>query len=78
MSLVGDVMSFHVFGQVIIVLNSVKATKDLLEKRGEIYSDRPVIPFYEMCGLTDLFVPGFLIDNVQDGVGLVLTDGEVW
>jgi hypothetical protein len=48
MSSPGDVLSFHVFGQVIIVLNSVKATKDLLEKRGEIYSDRPVIPFYEM------------------------------
>jgi hypothetical protein len=47
----GDVLSFHVFGQVIIVLNSVKATKDLLEKRGEIYSDRPAIPFYEMCAL---------------------------
>ncbi|KAH9970772.1 cytochrome P450 [Russula compacta] len=46
----GDVLSFHVFGKVIIVLNSVKATKDLLEKRGEIYSDRPVIPFYNMMG----------------------------
>ena len=53
----GDVLSFHVFGQVIIVLNSVKATKDLLEKRGEIYSDRPVIPFYEMCALR-FVVPG--------------------
>lgn len=41
-------MSFHVFGQVIVVLSSTKATKDLLEKRGDIYSDRPVIPFYEM------------------------------
>ena len=47
----GDILSFHVFGKVIIVLNTVKSTKDLLEKRGEIYSDRPVIPFYEMCGL---------------------------
>ena len=47
----GDVLSFHVFGQVIIVLNSVKANKDLLEKRAEIYSDRPVIPFYNMCVL---------------------------
>jgi hypothetical protein len=44
----GDVLSFHVFGQVIIVLNTVKVIKDLLEKRGEIYSDRPAIPFYEM------------------------------
>ncbi|KAI0289330.1 cytochrome P450 [Russula brevipes] len=44
----GDIMSFHVFGQVIVVLNSVEMTKDLLEKRGDIYSDRPVIPIYEM------------------------------
>ncbi|KAF8257685.1 cytochrome P450 [Lactarius quietus] len=44
----GDIMSFHIFGQVIVVLSSTKATKDLLEKRGDIYSDRPVIPFYEM------------------------------
>ena len=51
MSLAGDVLSFHVFGRVIIVLNSAKATKDLLEKRGEDYSDRPVIPFYDMCEL---------------------------
>ena len=51
MILAGDIMSFHVFGQVIIVLNSVKATKDLLDKRGEFYSDRPVIPFFEMYGL---------------------------
>ncbi|KAH9975190.1 CyP450 monooxygenase [Russula compacta] len=44
----GDILSFHVFGQVIVVLNSIKATKDLLEKRGDIYSDRPVIPILEM------------------------------
>ncbi|KAI0253744.1 cytochrome P450 [Lactifluus subvellereus] len=44
----GDILSFHVFGQVIVVLNSIKATKDLLEKRGDIYSDRPVIPIYDM------------------------------
>jgi len=51
MSSAGDVLSFHVFRQVIIVLNTVKSTKDLLDKRGEIYSDRPVIPFYKMCRL---------------------------
>ena len=45
----GDVVSLQVFGTVIVVLNSVKATKDLLERRGEIYSDRPVIPFHKMC-----------------------------
>ena len=44
----GDVLSFHVFGKVIVVLNSLKASKDLLERRGDIYSDRPVIPVFEM------------------------------
>jgi len=44
----GDILCFHVFGQVIVVLNSIKASKDLLERRGDIYSDRPVIPIYEM------------------------------
>ena len=44
-------MSFRVFGQVIVVLNSAKTSKDLLEKRGDIYSDRPVIPFFDMCVL---------------------------
>ena len=45
---VGDVFSLSVFGQVIVVLNTSKATKDLLEKRGDIYSDRPVIPIFDM------------------------------
>ncbi|KAI0278749.1 cytochrome P450 [Russula aff. rugulosa BPL654] len=44
----GDVLSFRVFGRVIVVLNSLKANKDLLEKRGDIYSDRPVIPIFQM------------------------------
>jgi hypothetical protein len=48
MKAVGNILSFHVFGQVIVVLNTAKVVKDLLEKRGDIYSDRPVIPFYEM------------------------------
>ena len=32
-------------------LNSIKATKDLFERRSDFYSDRPVIPLYEMCVL---------------------------
>ena len=44
----GDVLSFRIFGQVIVVLNSFKASKDLLERRGDIYADRPVIPSAEM------------------------------
>ena len=44
----GDVLSFHVFGKVIVIFNSLKANKDLLEKHGDIYSDRPVVPIFQM------------------------------
>ncbi|KAK7456461.1 hypothetical protein VKT23_010710 [Stygiomarasmius scandens] len=44
-----DVVSFHVLGDRTIVLNSVKATTDLLEKRSSIYSDRP--PLHMVDGL---------------------------
>ena len=46
--LLGDIISLHVFGKVIIILNTTKAAKDLLDKRGDIYSDRPTIQIYEM------------------------------
>jgi hypothetical protein len=46
--ILGAILSFRVFGQVIVVLNSIKPTKDLLERRGDIYSDRPVIPIFDM------------------------------
>jgi|SRR5712671_2919878 len=46
--LAGDVMSFHVLGRVVVILGSTKATKDLIEKHGHIFSDRPVIPIFEM------------------------------
>jgi hypothetical protein len=44
----GDIISFRVFGKIIIVLNSTKVAKDLLEKNGSIYYDRPAIPIHEM------------------------------
>lgn len=44
----GDILSFHIFGQVIVVLNSAKVAKDLFEKRGAIYSDRSPAPIYDM------------------------------
>jgi hypothetical protein len=31
------------------VLCSLSAIKDLLEKRGEVYADRPTLPILEMC-----------------------------
>ncbi|KAF5364421.1 hypothetical protein D9758_010689 [Tetrapyrgos nigripes] len=44
-----DVVSFQVLGDRTVVLNSVKATTDLLEKRSSIYSDRP--PLHMVDGL---------------------------
>ncbi|KAI0264155.1 cytochrome P450 [Gloeopeniophorella convolvens] len=44
----GNMISFSVFGKMIVVLNSAQVAKDLLEKRGGVYSDRPRVPFYEM------------------------------
>ena len=55
----GDVLCLHVFGQVIVILGSVKATKDLLERRGDIYSDRPVIPIYEMYAVSEFDIPSW-------------------
>ncbi|KAI0263954.1 cytochrome P450 [Gloeopeniophorella convolvens] len=43
-----DIISVQVLGQVIVVLNSVRAAKDLLEKCGDVYSDRPPVPFFDM------------------------------
>ncbi|KAH9976345.1 cytochrome P450 [Lactifluus volemus] len=47
----GDVFCLRVFGQVIVVLNSLSAIKDLLEKRGEIHSDRPMFPIAKILEL---------------------------
>jgi len=46
-ALAGDILSFRVFGRVIVVLNSVKTSKDLLDRRADIYSDRPTLPSAE-------------------------------
>ncbi|TRM63938.1 cytochrome P450 [Schizophyllum amplum] len=45
-----DIIHVSVLGQPIIVLNSLQATVDLLEKRGAIYSDRPQFAFFDMLG----------------------------
>jgi len=41
-------MCFRVLGQVIVVLCSSTAIKELLEKRGELYADRPYLPILEI------------------------------
>ncbi|KAJ7286148.1 cytochrome P450 [Mycena rebaudengoi] len=43
----GEITSVTVFGQPLIVLNSVKAATDLLNNRSSLYSDRPV---FQMSG----------------------------
>ncbi|KAF8064434.1 cytochrome P450 [Lyophyllum atratum] len=46
----GDVMYLHVLGRPIIVLNSVEAAVDLLDKRSANYSDRPRFVLFELMG----------------------------
>jgi hypothetical protein len=45
-------MYLHVLGRPIIVLNSLKATFELLDRRANIYSDRPraIVPHEIFCG----------------------------
>ncbi|KAL2890628.1 O-methylsterigmatocystin oxidoreductase [Ceratocystis lukuohia] len=45
-----DILSFRVLGQPIIVLNSVTAAVDLLDKRGANFSDRPRFILFEEMG----------------------------
>ncbi|KAH9888083.1 cytochrome P450 [Cubamyces lactineus] len=48
----GDVIGVKALGQTLIVLNSLSATTDLLEKRSAMYSDRPVSTVSQMIGWT--------------------------
>lgn len=45
-----DILSFNVLGQPVIVLNSVQAATDLLDKRGANYCDRPRFVLFEVMG----------------------------
>jgi hypothetical protein len=45
MSTLGPVSSVCIMGQPVIILNSLKACEDLLEKRSATYSGRPVLQF---------------------------------
>ncbi|KAJ3774223.1 cytochrome P450 1 [Lentinula raphanica] len=39
----------------ILILNTFRVANDLLEKRANIYSDRPITPMMELCGIPHLF-----------------------
>lgn len=45
----GDVFSFNVFGKTTIILNSLEAVRELLEKRSSNYSDRPRMVLGSCC-----------------------------
>ena len=47
-TLPGDILHLTVFGQHIVVLNSIESAVTLLEKRSDRYSDRPVFPMLEL------------------------------
>ena len=47
--LAGHIMSYRYLGKDMVILSSVNAIKDLLEKRGNVYSDRAPMPFLDMC-----------------------------
>ena len=39
----GDVVHINVLGQHIVILNSINSTRELLDRRSAIYSDRPAM-----------------------------------
>jgi hypothetical protein len=63
----GDILSVKILGQVIVILNSPKAAKDLLEKRGNIYSDRHLMPFYQMYASYPLFFDALMVLIIKSG-----------
>ncbi|KAF7359633.1 Cytochrome P450 [Mycena venus] len=48
----GDVLYLELPGQSIVVLDSLQAAEDLLDKRSVIYSDRPKFRLFELFGWT--------------------------
>ena len=43
----GDVIYTSLFGRPVVVLNSIDAVRDLLDKRGSNYSSRPKSVLYD-------------------------------
>jgi hypothetical protein len=53
----GDIIYLRTFSKAIVVLSSFSAIKDLLEKRGEYYSDRPSLPIMKLYVLWRFYFP---------------------
>lgn len=41
---IGDIVSISLFGKRMVILNSLDVANELLDRKGAIYSDRPVLP----------------------------------
>ncbi|KAJ7339250.1 cytochrome P450 [Mycena albidolilacea] len=62
----GEIFSLTVLGQTMIIVNSVKVAEDLLDVRGAIFSDRPVIPMGgELCGFNNALILSQYGDRVR-------------
>ncbi|KAJ7195960.1 cytochrome P450 [Mycena pura] len=62
----GEISSLTVFGQTIIIINSVEIAEDLLDVRGANFSDRPVLPMAgELCGFNNAFSLSDYNDRVR-------------
>lgn len=57
-----DIIRLDMFGTDLIVLNSYEVATDLLDKRGTIYSDRPILTM-----LGELCVPSSRLLSVEIG-----------
>ncbi|KAJ0417659.1 cytochrome P450 [Aspergillus carlsbadensis] len=49
--LYGPISTVSVLGQRIVILNDARIALELLDKRSAIYSDRPELPFAQLCGM---------------------------
>lgn len=75
----GDITSFTVFGQTIVILGSWQRCLDLFEKRSSIYSDRPrLIMLHELYYHIRLEARCCYSNVSQNGMGLEFRNTAVW
>ncbi|RPD66668.1 cytochrome P450 [Lentinus tigrinus ALCF2SS1-7] len=72
----GDIMSFTMFGQSYVILNSARHAVDMLEKKSTVYSSRPRIPVAgDMIGWKDFMIlqpGGHKLRETRKLLGLVM------
>jgi hypothetical protein len=79
-SSLGPIVYVSTFGKPLIVLNSFSVARELLQKRGNIYSGRPrLVAFSEMWDFPTFSSPSALLTylDTQDGMG-IRTKPVIW